>query len=922
MDDTAAGMDDDIDSITSVVLAEDSEDDAPPSDTPIMRAVKAVAATAANTCGNCQAVGRCVCATTWSHAALRAEEELRLPIKCTASVWYNDDGQTTRAASVTRGTVKRCLHDGTAKILFEPFDARGSDEDVVHPYISLLMSVPQDSWAWGEHRTRPSLRAREIARTEAMYADVLHECGVSMISTPTRSHTPCYEDTPESPTPSDDRVVRGNAGQLAWPLAFHRCISALVSLHRLMKLAKWLPHYRQYPYDSPLAKEMLLDKLCELGLTALVDAAVLLLKRVPSKHWDGGSGWPAVGDWSARLQDAHSPKTLLLCIDMATNKCVRWPETACSAHVQDEWPHHPPLVMRSGCFVCGHCATTSHPSLCGRRLCRQCLERYHSAEWIEDNELLDLTCGGCGRMGCAPHGCRTCGASLCERCVFVIHGEGMLQAVRRHRFHPEACTGCGQEEDRDATYHVGKRVVCDACRLEWHPRCHKPPLIDLPEESARWLCADCVISGEPQTPAWTLRTCALCAAPKESAVRAVSRLWMRNVRLVLSGMAAKTEKIDRFDHVTALRRLNKNVAATNSALRRCSHVLNDSAIALLARHAAKQGGMTVVSYCDGKATALGFLLRAGVRVRRYLSVECDTNCNRVARNLYGSQWGELLDASALRFYSEARELSISKLQALDCHPVHLVLSSTPCTDLSACKDTSRSAERSGLEGEQSKLFIEFAREFYPTLRAANGNVPLAVLAENVVPHRREDEAKMADLMGLPPLRSEAAVFEGARRLRLLFSNMLHVPVPNDTPNVTLQSVLNPGAVAIGQKAGCILTTGQRGHNEHVSTAKSSSERNRGRTFVLCAAHSTDVRGLQVPELARALGQPYFEVDSAAGGEGEKIALLGRSLARGQIVHALRRLIDTCLKAQIARDRQPGCDTEVPRPNHAPPPFEV
>ena len=56
------------------------------------------------------------------------------------------------------------------------------------------------------------------------------------------------------------------------------------------------------------------------------------------------------------------------------------------------------------------------------------------------------------------------------------------------------------------------------------------------------------------------------------------------------------------------------------------------------------------------------------------------------------------------------------------------------------------------------------------------------------------------------------------------------------------------------------------------------------------------------EMARALGQPDFEVDSASGGESEKMALLGRSLAAGQILHGLQTLIEAVLVAQSPRSR--------------------
>ena len=115
-------------------------------------------------------------------------------------------------------------------------------------------------------------------------------------------------------------------------------------------------------------------------------------------------------------------------------------------------------------------------------------------------------------------------------------------------------------------------------------------------------------------------------------------------------------------------------------------------------------------------------------------------------------------------------------------------------------------------------------------------------------------------------------------------------VPAGTRNKQLQEVLNPGAVALSAKAGCILSSNISGAIESIASAKQASRRNRGRTLVLCAAHVTDVRGLLIPELARAMGQPECEVDSAHGGDSAKCALLGRSLACGQIRHALTTLI--------------------------------
>ena len=73
-------------------------------------------------------------------------------------------------------------------------------------------------------------------------------------------------------------------------------------------------------------------------------------------------------------------------------------------------------------------------------------------------------------------------------------------------------------------------------------------------------------------------------------------------------------------------------------------------------------------------------------------------------------------------------------------------------------------------------------------RENNNGVALAIIAENVIPSNRADETEMARLIGFPALHSEAAVFEAARRPRLLFSNVPFAHVPSDSGNVPNQIV--------------------------------------------------------------------------------------------------------------------------------------
>ena len=115
-----------------------------------------------------------------------------------------------------------------------------------------------------------------------------------------------------------------------------------------------------------------------------------------------------------------------------------------------------------------------------------------------------------------------------------------------------------------------------------------------------------------------------------------------------------------FNHAAAVTRLNENVNATNMALAQSHSQLSGEEMCELATTAAAVGGLVVVSICDGKGSLLGVLLRAGVRVRRYLSVESDENARRVCYCNYGGGHA-LLAHGALRFLPDARSVTVADL---------------------------------------------------------------------------------------------------------------------------------------------------------------------------------------------------------------------------------------------------------------------
>ena len=679
-------------------------------------------------------------------------------------------------------------------------------------------------------------------------------------------------------------------GARAWPLAFHSCMSTLRLLEWQLLMAKWLN--REVTMSLEAVSERPESSADEWGLTHLVDAAILLLKQVPTRSWSSTSEWPAIGDWSARLQSAHTPEALKAVVELASTRVVKWPEAkfravrvrlsgGAGSHAGLE---HQPLshdadANEPPCFVCGHVdAQATHPRIGQLRICGVCRLRFDACDWTCDDELLGNRCEGCAYEGAARHGCRSCGAALCERCIYVLHGQAVLGQARLRRFTiAQNCPGCALERDESAPPGFDVRVVCDGCKQEWHPRCHPPPLTSLPGGSARWHCAECIVGGVPKVASWSLPSCVLCEQRSASGAPA-----LRVVRTAY--------KV--FDHPAAVSRLNSNVGAFNEALASSRHLLPNDKVRELATTAAAAGGLVVVSICDGKGSLLGALLRAGLRVRRYLSIECDEGARRVCHCNFGGGNHELLRHDALRFFPDARSVTIADLKALDCWPVDLAVGGTPCNDLSGCNVAAE-----GIHGGQSSLVFDFVQLVCNELPKHNGGRPMAMMWENVMPSTTRAREDVLALFGMPALATEGAVFEAARRPRWFITNLRLAKVPLDIEDKKLQGVLNPGAKALGDKANCIISATISGAGETIASAHTHSQRNRGRELVQCAAHSMEVRGLLVPEMCRAMGQPYYEVDSAPGGESTKAGLVGRSFAEGQVRHVLQTLIEACREAQ-------------------------
>ena len=824
---------------------------------------------------------------------LRAIDRPRVPepkVGDKLTVWYQSQGKVT----AWRGAVMRTRREGAKMLVrFDAMPPHHADKE--------LWIDDDDEWALGRHwRQRP---------TDAQIVEACAKARAAAAASAPQKTTP-FDLAPDLEPPRC--YVIASSGR-AWPPPFTAALDELARIHEIMAQVGWVP-------SESASRSRYVDALDQKGMTGLVNAAIDLLQRIPRSQWRPSKrSWNVAsgGAWSQPLGIAHTPAVLERALAAARHQVVKWPASglvAVAAIANDSEPLAANAAAKNArvlvvatdgdgaetkpgkttgprgscCFVCcdpGADATLPHPRLAGHVLCDTCGYRYQRSVRTVDSELLELHCVACGLPDGAVHGCWTCGGSLCERCLFILRGADGLFAARSQRLDCTVCPGCNGRDDpnpdpdsEDAAY----VLCCDSCKQEWHPRCHIPPISGaIGGTSARWTCFHCAVSGPPKTPAWSIHACGACHA-----VRLDGRL---------QHLALAAEDVRPFDHAAELSALNGRIDLANAAQRASHWFLDEATLARLAVDGAARNGLTVVSVCDGKGTLLGILLGAGVRVRRYVSVECDEHARRVCRAHYGGGGGgehHNLAPDALRFVSDAAALSVAQLRGCDAWPVHLLAGSTPCDDISGCNER---AAQLGMHAVHSRLLYDFVALFRALVAdGGNDGVPVALLYENVVPATTRDRLALRSAFdGLPVLESEGAVFEAARRPRSLVTNFAFARVPEDTKNVRLQDVLNPGAVALADKAGCIIGGTLSALGETVATSRAHSHRNRGRELVLCSASGTDVRGLHVSELAKALGQPYHAVDAAGGSEQLRAGLLGRSFAVGQIRHALGTLIRAC-----------------------------
>lgn len=187
--------------------------------------------------------------------------------------------------------------------------------------------------------------------------------------------------------------------------------------------------------------------------------------------------------------------------------------------------------------------------------------------------------------------------------------------------------------------------------------------------------------------------------------------------------------------------------------------------------------MNILSVFDGISAARLAIDRLGIKGYNYFSCEIDKDALYVAKNNY-------LDSIYLG--------DIKNLQNADILPkIDLLIGGSPCQNLSVAGD------RTGLQGEKSKLFWEYVR----VLKLVK---PRYFVLENVASMKKADRDIISQTLGVEPIMLDSADFSAQMRKRYYWTN-ISVEQPNTISDEKLADILENGYTE-RDKALCLTAT--------------------------------------------------------------------------------------------------------------------
>lgn len=193
--------------------------------------------------------------------------------------------------------------------------------------------------------------------------------------------------------------------------------------------------------------------------------------------------------------------------------------------------------------------------------------------------------------------------------------------------------------------------------------------------------------------------------------------------------------------------------------------------------------MNVVSLFNGMNTGRQALENVGIKVDKYYSSEIKPYAIELTQHHFP-------DTIQVGDVTKWREWDI------DWSSIDLVLSGSPCQDLSAA------GKRAGITGKKSSLFFVFV-DILNHIRELNPNV--LFLQENVGSARKEDVGIMSRALGVYPVRINSSLVTAQLRDRYYWSNIrtredgmfgdviTDIPQPKDR-GILLKDIITSGEV--------------------------------------------------------------------------------------------------------------------------------
>lgn len=165
--------------------------------------------------------------------------------------------------------------------------------------------------------------------------------------------------------------------------------------------------------------------------------------------------------------------------------------------------------------------------------------------------------------------------------------------------------------------------------------------------------------------------------------------------------------------------------------------------------------MNVLSLFDGISIGRLSLENAGIKIDNYLSSEIENKAIEISQKNYGIKYDNLGSVCDIDFYDG---IVSSKNKSRNVGKIDLIIGGSPCQDLSNLKNGL------GLEGEKSKLLMEF-------VRLKEKINPRYFLLENVVPRKQDWKYEIDKLVGVEGFLINSDLFVPQNRPRIYWTNI-------------------------------------------------------------------------------------------------------------------------------------------------------